>query len=237
MRLSIGGAVIALMLMIPAVAMTARPTRPAARAATAHNWLATASRTPEGAIVIGNPAAKVKLVEYLSMTCPHCAMLSGEAMQPLQRDYIAKGLVSIEVRHAVRDGYDLVASLLTRCQPARDYLPSIEALFATQRDWMSKGEAASQDPSFAAKAPDDQMVFVAKAAGFDSFFAKRGMTPARYAACMANVPAREQLTQMAANSWERDAIPGTPTVMINGKMQDGIVHWADLDTKLKAALR
>ena len=102
---------------------------------------------------------------------------------------------------------------------------------------MTKGAAASGDASFAAKSPEDKMIFVAKAAGFDSFFAKRGMTPQRYAACMADKPALDQLTAMAGNSWERDAIPGTPAIKINGQLQDGIVHWADLEAKLKLALR
>lgn len=240
MKSLVRGAMLALALTIPAAAMSAKPAakpapKPAAKGGV-RDWLATASRTPEGAIVIGNPAAKVKLVEYLSMTCPHCAVLTGEAMQPLEQNYVAKGLVSVEIRHALRDGYDMVASLLVRCQPPRDYLPAMGALFATQQEWMTKGVTASSDASFASKSPEEQMQFVAKTAGFDSFFAKRGMTPARYSACMADEEGKKQLAQMASNSWERDAIPGTPAIRINGQMQDGIVHWADLDARIKAAL-
>jgi protein-disulfide isomerase len=229
--------VLAFALAAPVAAIAAKPVaKPAARPVAVHNWLATSNRTAEGAIVIGNPAAKVKIVEYLSMTCPHCAALSGESLKPLEQNYIAKGLVSLEVRHAVRDGYDLVASLLARCQPAADYLPSMEGLFANQEGWMTQASAAKDDAGFAAKTPDEQMAFVAKAAGFDSFFAKRGMTPKRYAACMADKTGKDQLVKMADNSWDRDKIPGTPAILINGEIQQGIVHWADLDAKLKAAL-
>lgn len=214
----------------PAAKAPARPTP-------GRNWLITANRTPEGAIVIGNPAAKVKLIEYLSLTCPHCAVLSGEMMAPLQRDYIARGLVSLEVRHAVRDGYDFAASLLARCEPPSRYLEAIEGLFATQPQWMQQGAGAAAVPGFDAKSPDEKMLTVARAAGFDSFFARRGMTPRAFAACMADKGAQQQLTQMAGNSWERDAIPGTPLILVNGARQEGAHGWADIEPLIKAALK
>jgi protein-disulfide isomerase len=218
-----------------AIVAKAKATVPARAAA--HNWLATAGRTAEGAIVIGNPAARVKLVEYLSLTCPHCAQLSAEMMGPLQRDSIARGLVSLEVRHAVRDGYDFAASLLLRCEPPARYLDSIEALFALQPQWMQKGASAAATPGFDAKTPDEKMMTVARASGFDSFFAKRGMPPKAFAACMADEQAQQQLARMAGNSWERDAIPGTPLLLINGARQEGVHSWADLEPLIKAALR
>ena len=201
------------------------------------DWLRTARRTAEGAIVIGNPAARVKLVEYLSLTCPHCAALSAQMIPALQKDYIAKGLVSLEVRHAVRDGYDFVASLLLRCEPPARYLGAIDALFATQQDWMAKGAGAAATPDFEAKSPDEKMRLVANAAGFDSFFAGRGMTPGAYAACLADGGGKEQLTRMAGNSWQRDAIPGTPLILINGNRQEAVHQWNELEPLIKAALR
>lgn len=219
---------------MPAAAATKHPlAKPAAR----QDWLHVAGQTAEGAIVIGNPAARVKLVEYLSLTCPHCAVMSGESMEPLKRDYIARGLVSFEVRHAVRDGYDFVASLLSRCGPRSDYLNAIEALFATQSEWESKGMAASASPDFEAKSAADKMAFVAHAAGFDSFFAKRGMIPRAYAACLADNAAQKQLGQMADNAWNRDKIPGTPAFAINGMPLGSLTSWADLEAKLKANLK
>ncbi len=179
----------------------------------------------------------MKLVEYLSLTCSHCADLSTQSMPALQRDYIARGLVSLEVRHAVRDGYDFVASLLLRCEPPTRYLASIEGLFAAQQDWMAKGLAAKDIPGFDGKSGDEKMAAVAKAAGFDNFFAKRGVTPKAYAACMADTKAKEQLGQMAGNAWQRDQIPGTPLVLINGKRQDGVHGWSDLEPLIKTALK
>lgn len=219
---------------VPAAKPAVRP--PAKAAPTKANWLGTAHRTAEGAIVVGNPAAKVKLIEYLSLTCSHCADLSVEAMAPLQRDYIAHGLVSLEVRHAVRDGYDFVASLLLRCEPPARYLGSIEALFATQSGWMAKGASAKSIAGFDGLSADEKFGLVAKSTGFDAFFAKRGMNAKAYAACMADAKAKDVLTQMAGNSWQRDNIPGTPLILINGVRQENILSWSDLEPRIKAAL-
>ena len=238
-RLVSRGALLALALSLPIAAPAAAPkkTPPMAAAPAAGKWLATSRRTAEGAIVIGNPAARVKLVEYLSLTCSHCAELSAEAMPSLERDYIAKGLVNLEIRHAVRDGYDFVASLLLRCEPPRRYLASMDALFASQQDWMEKGSTAKTVVGFEAMTPDQKFAAVAKAAGFDSFFAKRGMPAKAFSACLADAKAKDELTAMAGNSWERDAIGGTPLMLINGVRQPSVHHWADLEPLIKAALK
>ena len=87
----------------------------AVQAAPAKDWSRTVTLTKEGAHLIGNPAAKTRLVEYVSYTCPHCAHFVAEGTTPLKAGWVAKGLVAVEVRHLVRDRYDLVAALLARC--------------------------------------------------------------------------------------------------------------------------
>jgi protein-disulfide isomerase len=225
----------AVLLTAFAMPVAAPAIRPAPLAAV-RNWLKVSARTPDGAIVVGNPAAKVKVIEYLSLTCPHCALMAGQSMGPLKRDYIAKGLVSFEVRHAVRDGYDFVGSLLVRCQPATDYLDAMELLFATQESWMAKAVAAKDDAAFERLNPDQKMVSVARSAGFDSVFAKRGMTSQRFGACMANKTAKLQLGAMADKAWNADKIPGTPAFVINGTVQDSVSSWAELEKQIRAAL-
>ncbi len=211
---------------------------PASKAVAARtNWLATVRRTGEGAIVVGNPAARVKLVEYLSLTCPHCAEFSAAAMPPLQRDYIATGLVSLEVRHAVRDPLDFVASLLLLCEAPTMYLGSIEALFATQEDWFFRAQEATATPEFEALAPDRKIPALAKAAGFDGFFASRGLTPKAQAVCMASKAGQDRLAQMVSNSWDRDKVPGTPLILVNGVRREEVKQWAQLELLIKAALK
>jgi protein-disulfide isomerase len=228
-------ALLALALVLPSTTPAAPAKKPAAAAKA--NWLATVRRTAEGAIVIGNPAAKVKLVEYLSLTCPHCADFSGEAMPPLQRDYIAKGLVSLEVRHAVRDPLDFTASLLLRCEQPTAYLGAIEALFATQPSWFERAQAGVEGPEFEALAPERKIPAIARAAGFDAFFARRGLTARAQAACMASKAGQDQLSTMTSNSWDRDKIPGTPLILLNGVRREEVKHWAQLEPLIRAALK
>src|SRR5690242_131267 len=71
------------------------------------NWLATISVTPAGSHLLGNPAAPVKLIEYISYTCPHCAHFQREADAPMRITYLQPGKVQVEVRHLVRDPIDM----------------------------------------------------------------------------------------------------------------------------------
>lgn len=228
-------ALLAFALAMPSFAPAATSARKAVAAKT--NWLATARRTSEGAIVIGNPAARVKLVEYLSLTCSHCADFSADAMGPLQRDYIARGLVSLEVRHAVRDPLDFTASLLLRCEAPRAYLGAIEALFAKQVEWLERARKGIDGPAFEALAPERKIPAIARAAGFDGFFAQRGLSPRAQAACMASKAGQDQLSQMTSNSWDRDKIPGTPLIVVNGERREYVKEWAQLEPLIKAALQ
>ena len=63
--------------------------------------------TPAGGFVMGNPNAKVKLIEYGSLTCPHCREFDEKGVQPLIANYVKTGQVSWEFRNYVRDAFDL----------------------------------------------------------------------------------------------------------------------------------
>ena len=69
------------------------------------DWTTIVAQTPEGGFLMGNPNAKVKLVEFGSMTCPHCAEFDETACKPLIDNYVKTGLVSCEFRNFVRDPY------------------------------------------------------------------------------------------------------------------------------------
>ena len=75
------------------------------------DWSEVVAATPEGGFVMGNPNAGVKLVEYGSYTCGHCARFDEEGVQPLIDKYVKTGRVSFEFRNYVRDPYDLAGAL------------------------------------------------------------------------------------------------------------------------------
>ena len=223
-----------LMLALPAAA----PAAPAKRAA-AHDWTATVTRTPAGAYVIGNPAAKVKLIEYLSLTCPHCAHFAAEGFPKLRDGYIKDGRVSLEVRHALRDPFDLSASLLARCAGPRGYLASVEAIYAAQAQWMGKAMTMTQAEGEALNAMPvaKRAAVLAKQSGLDTLMRARGLSDARQAACLADAVDTKRLTDMTEEAWGQRKIPGTPAFLINGTIAANVVEWSDLEPLIVAALR
>ena len=217
----------------PAAAKAAAA-KPAAR-----DWTQSVTMTPEGSYVLGNPLAKVRLVEYLSMTCNHCAHFTGESLKPLTDNYVRPGLVSIEVRHAIRDSLDVAATLLARCGGGKTFFGNVEALMAAQESWVRDAVAFQEaDQGAAAKLPlNDALAAFARGAGLDRIIATRGITPARATACLSNKPEQDRLVAMAREAWSTRQIPGTPAFLINGTLVGGASSWATLEPKLRDALK
>ena len=113
--------------------------RPGAAAAQ-RDWTQTVVPTPEGGFRMGNPAASVKVIEYLSLTCPHCAEFAHESGQRLFRTYVGSGRVSVEYRNHVLNGFDLAAALLSRCAAPRQYFAMTHYLLGHQREWFGRAQ-------------------------------------------------------------------------------------------------
>ena len=224
--------------MLAGVVPAAAPGAGAAQAAPV-DWTRTIATTPAGAHVIGNPRAKVKLVEYLSLTCSHCAAFAAEGMPALRRDYIARGTVSLEVRNAVRDGYDMAGVLASRCAGPAGYFAVSERILATQAQWMPRAQAhaAAQAGKPAPASEAAAIAGMAGAAGFDQLLRARGMTPVRVRACFSDPKQTAVATAMAQEAFGRANIPGTPAFFLNGVLVPDSSSWALLKPKLDAALR
>lgn len=204
-------------------------------AAPAANWTTHVTLSPIGGHLLGNPTAPTKLVEYVSYTCSHCAHFVGEASAPLKADYVKGGKVSVEVRNAVRDKYDLTAALLARCGGPRRFFGNHEALFANQTAWMEQLEAYDRG---AAK-PSEQIAAlrdIGRNTGLYALMGKRGFTPAQLDACIANPSAMKQILAMTDEAWNKVKIPGTPGFTVNGALVGGS-SWDSLRDALPAASR
>ena len=204
-------------------------------AAPAVNWTARVALSPIGGHVLGNPAAPTKLVEYISYTCSHCAHFVGEASAPLKADYVKGGKVSVEVRNAVRDKYDLTAALLARCGGAKRFFGNHEALFANQDAWMEQLQPYDRG---AAK-PSEQIAAlrdIGRNTGLYTLMGKRGFTPAQLDACIADPASMKQILAMTDEAWNKVKIGGTPGFTINGALASGS-GWASLRDALPKAAR
>lgn len=210
-------------------------------AAPAKDWTKTVSRTVEGAYIIGNPAAKVRLIEYLSYTCPHCAHYAQASTPVLQGQFIKSGSTRVELRHATRDAIDLIATIVVRCGGATKFPAMNDRVFATQEDWFPRAIQFEQsNASRIALYPENaKRKAVADASGLSDLARAQGVTDAALTACFADDAAALKLAVMSDKSWAaiRAASPergGTPTFIVNGKPYPTL-DWAGLEKVLRAA--
>jgi protein-disulfide isomerase len=221
-------ALLAALFVVSANAQAVRAPSPAAQVSQAAN----------GAFVLGNPAAKVRLVEYLSYTCSHCAQFLAESSGPLKQGYVAKASVAVEVRNAVRDRYDFAAALLARCGGAAKFFGNTEMLMATQDRWLAKAPAFdAANGAKMAKMPINQSLrLITRGLGLDVLMKARGFSPAQLDACLIDKNAQDRVVAMTSEAWNVRKLTGTPSFLINGTAYDGPGHWSNVETALQAAL-
>lgn len=205
------------------------------------DWSSVVSETAAGGFLMGNPNAKVQVVEFGSMTCPHCASFDKEAMKPLVDNYVKSGKIGFEFRNFVRDPFDVAAALVARCGGTTSFFGLTRGLFDDQSQWMAKIQAT--DPKAMERIqtlpPQQQFGEIAKIAGFQDWAAMRGVPAEKTSACFANQSEVDRLVQMQNDAVSAYQIPGTPSFLLNGKMvpiEPGSTPWKQLETKIKAAL-
>ena len=211
----------------------------AAPAAAAKDWTTVVAPTPGGGFRMGNPDAPVKLIEFASLTCPHCKEFHEEAMATLKAQYIAPGKVSYEFRNFVLNGPDIAASLLARCQGAPTFFNLLNAFFANQDSWMAPFMKLSPEEAkrIGALPQDQQIAAIATAGGLDGFMRTRGMPKAKFDQCLSDQAAIETLTKLRNDGIEKYKVTGTPGFALNGAPLEGVHRWADLQPKLQAAVK
>ena len=189
--------------------------------ATAKDWSAVVSRTTAGGFVMGNPDAKVKLVEYGSMTCPHCARFDENSIPTLTSKYVKTGKVSWEFRNYVRDAVDVSASLLARCGGPKAFFPLTRALFKEQANWEKKINDAppSQLTRIEALPLDKRFLAIAKVTGFQQWGAAHGVPTGKSTRCLTDVDSANRLVRMTDDAKAQfPGFPGTPSFVVNDKM-------------------
>jgi len=203
------------------------------------DWTQVVKATPQGGFVMGNPNAPVKLIEYGSMTCPHCAEFDEAGVAPLMNNYVKSGQVSWEFRNYVRDPLDLAAALIARCNGAKGFFPLSRALYKDQSNWTGKIQAAPEAKlqQLQTLPPNRQFTELANMAGFQQWAAMRGVPAAKSNQCLADQNAVNQLVQMTSDAMtEHPKFQGTPSFVINGELAENTASWKDLEPALRKAL-
>ena len=206
---------------LPKAAALATVPPPAGKA-----WSDVVEATAEDGMRMGNPDAPIKVVEYGSLSCPHCAKLAQDGMQSLISKYVDSGRVSYEFHsYAIHGPIDLPLTVLVRCASPEAFFPLVEQLYATQEDWMKYVEA-NTDKAQAAfnQPPAKRYVAVAQALGFIDWFAARGISVDQAEACLSKPEDLQKVADDTQKWFQQDGIDKTPTIYINGAKTE-IATW------------
>jgi protein-disulfide isomerase len=199
-------------------------------------WIETVSKTTDGGMMMGNPTAPVKLVEYGALSCSHCADFSEKSSTGLKA-MVASGKVSYEFRPFLLNALDVPSSLLARCGGAGPFFPISEQLYKAQREWLGKTQTITpaEQKSFETLPPVQQTVFLAEKLGLIDFVKARGITPDAAKACLTDQKAIDELGKISEVAQKTFNVTGTPTFVINGATVPNTGTWEALEPKLKAA--
>jgi len=154
---------------------------------------------PLGEMAMGSDNAPVTIVEYASMTCPHCAHFHETTLPELKKRYIDTGKVRFIFREFPFDPVAAGAFMLARCADKDKYFPLIDTLFAQQSKW-------------ATQKPIEPLLAIAKQAGF---------TQATFEACLANQKVLEGIEWVRNRGADKFGVDSTPTFFINGTRLKG----------------
>jgi protein-disulfide isomerase len=207
-----------------------------ATAARPGDWTKVVNVTREGGFLMGNPGAKVRLVEYGSLACPHCRHFEETGYKPLLQGYVRTGQVSYEFRNLLLNGPDISVSLLTRCAGPAKFFSMSELVYATQPQWEDRIEKISDADKAALDkmTEEQQIVRFAEIGGMPAMAMRFGLNPARARQCLTDKSGLQRLLAITKAANDR-GIDRTPTFIINGRVSDATL-WEQLEPELKKAL-
>ena len=203
-------------------------------------WADVVNATADG-IMMGNPHAKVKLIEIGSLSCPHCKLFEDEGSPTLVDKYVKTGNVSWEFRPYVIHGpIDMAADIIARCNGIKTFFPITQAMYKDQSVWLGKVETTPQDKLQQIQNMPTNQMFVAMAnlMGLQDWAAARGVPQAKSNQCLSDQKMIDHEVQVTANvNNQYPEFKGTPAFVINGKMLDDTASWDKLQPQLDAALK
>ena len=150
-------------------------------------------------LTVGDPS-DVPVVEYGSLTCPHCATFSREIFPELKKDYIDTGKVRFIFREFSRNSLDVAAFLLARCVGDDKAFAAVELLFSQQDKWAFVDKPL--EPLIAAMRP-------------------AGLTHDQAMACLKDQAKADAMVAVGKRATDEIKMTGTPTFVIDGKVYGG----------------
>ena len=145
--------------------------------------------------ILGDPNAPITIIEYASMTCPHCAHFADDVLPELKKKWIDAGKVKLVLRDFPLDGEAVKASMIARCAPPDRFYAFIDTFFADQDKWVT--------------APDYQKALTRLAA-------LGGMSKTEVDKCLADNKLEDRILNSRLVASKNLDVNATPTFFING---------------------
>ncbi len=146
--------------------------------------------------VMGDPKAPVTMIEYASLSCPHCADFATKTLPKIEKNFITTGKVKLIFRDYPFDGPAFAAAMVARCAPPQRYFPFLAVLFANQDIWARSAN------------PREGLARIAKLGG---------MTQDDFNSCVDNKSLYEALRQRELSAQREYGVHSTPTFIIGDK--------------------
>jgi protein-disulfide isomerase len=173
------------------------------------------AKGPLDDIPMGSETAPVTIIEYASMTCPHCADFEVRTFPKLKEKYIDTGKVRFIMREFPLDRTAAAAFMLARCAGPDKYYPLIETLFQQQQKW-------------AVRDPVPPLLAIAKQAG---------LTEESFKSCISDTALLNKVQQTRDRGANKFKVEATPTFFINGQKFSGELSIDDLDKAIQPYLK
>jgi protein-disulfide isomerase len=192
------------------------------------NWSGVVERTSRGHLV-GNPDAEVKLIEFVSYTCPHCADFARQGEPAIDLSLLVPGDMSLEVRSVIRNELDLTVSLLVACGDPAGFKERHRDFMWSQRVWLDKfSNAPKTQQAIWLRGDVNGRLNAASALDFDDKLIARGFSPTQITACLSDTAATKALIAHSNADYAEFGVPGTPSFALDGKLLKDVHHWGAL---------
>jgi len=168
-------------------------------------------------MTMGDPKAKIEMVEYASASCSHCAAFNNNVFPAFKAKYIDTGKVHYTLKEFITPPNELAAAgfLTARCAGKEKYFTVLDAIFRSQQEIFQTGDMRGI------------LLRVAQSAG---------LTEAQFNACISDEEALKALNARVERAVKQDRITGTPAFFINGKsVGEGEISLAALEKAVAEA--
>tara|TARA_X000000950_G_scaffold282951_1_gene382785 strand:- start:37 stop:663 length:627 start_codon:yes stop_codon:yes gene_type:complete len=164
---------------------------------------------------IGEETAPVKMIEFASLTCGHCAKFHNEVFPLLKKDYIDNGKIFFTYQDFPLDKFALKASVIARCSGKEKYFSFLKVLYKKQKDW-----TRSQDPF-------KSLLKIAKLGGLKNEEIK---------VCVSNKSIEDGILKKRLSSTKKFDIKATPTIYFNDEKYEGDLSYEALKLKIDSLI-